>query len=106
MRPIAALHSQVGGDPNVAVGGHDPLKGDESSRTVRILVVDDDPGMRKMVVNYLEDHHMRAVGASGRQEMASHLANGDPSLVLLNLSLGQDNGLDLLRDTRSRSDAR
>ena len=47
---------------------------------------------------------MRAVGTSGRQEMASHLANGDPSLVLLDLSLGQDNGLDLLRDTRSRSD--
>ena len=104
MTQIMALHRQVGGNPDGAVGGHDPLKGDESSRSVRILVVDDDPAMREMVVNYLEDHHMRAVGASGRQEMASHLANGDPSLVLLDLSLGQDNGLDLLRDTRSRSD--
>jgi two-component system OmpR family response regulator len=104
MRPMVTLHSQVGGNPNGAIGGHDPLTGDESSRTVRILVVDDDAAMREMVVDYLEAHHMRAVGASGRQEMASHLANGDPSLVLLDLSLGQDNGLDLLRDTRSRSD--
>ena len=80
MTPITALHRQVD-NPNGAIGGHDPLTGDESSRTVRILVVDDDAAMREMVVDYLEAHHMRAVGASGRQEMASHLANGDPSLV-------------------------
>ncbi|HEX9464437.1 MAG TPA: response regulator [Alphaproteobacteria bacterium] len=74
------------------------------SRSGQILVVDDDPAMSQMVVNYLEDHHMRAVGASGRQDMTSHFANGEPSLMILDLRLGQDNGLDLLRDIRSRSD--
>src|SRR5258708_9749006 len=78
-------------------------KGD-SGRPVRVLVVDDDPTMREMVVKYLEDHDIIAVGASGRQEMASHLAGGDLSLVLLRLRLGQGNGLDLLRDTRARSE--
>jgi two-component system, OmpR family, response regulator len=71
---------------------------------VRILVGDDDPGVRATIVNCLGDHYMRAVGASGRQEMARHLADGDPSLVLLDLNLGQDSGLDLLRDIRSGSD--
>jgi two-component system OmpR family response regulator len=104
MIPITALHCQVGGNPNCAVGGYDPLKRDERNAPIRILVVDDDPTMREMVVNYLEDHHMRAVGASGRQEMARQLASDDLSLVLLDLNLGQDNGLDLLRDTRSRTD--
>jgi two-component system, OmpR family, response regulator len=71
---------------------------------VCILVVDDDPAMRQMIVSYLEAHHMRAVSASGRQEMARHFAESEPDLVILDLRLGQDDGLDLLRDLRSRSD--
>jgi two-component system OmpR family response regulator len=70
----------------------------------RILVVDDDPVMRDMIVNYLETHDMRAVAASGRDEMARHFAAGEPDLVTLDLRLEQDNGLDLLREIRTRSD--
>src|SRR5262245_28612153 len=84
--------------------GNGQLKADVRGRSIRILVVDDDPAMREMIINYLEGHQLIAMGASGRREMASHLARGDLSLVLLDLSLGEDNGLDLLRDTRSRSD--
>jgi two-component system OmpR family response regulator len=104
MTPMATFHCRVASSAKGAVGEYDPLQFDESSRPVHILVVDDDAAMREMVVVYPEDHHMRAVGASGRDEMARHLDNGDPSLVLLDLSLGQDSGLDLLRDIRSRSD--
>jgi two-component system OmpR family response regulator len=96
------LHWQVRSNPNGAADGYDALKRDENGRPV--LVVDDDRAMREMVVDYLEDHHMRAVGASGREEMTSHLANGDPSLVILDVRLGPDDGLELLRDLRSRSD--
>ncbi len=76
---------------------------DDSSPPVRVLVVDDDSAMRHMVVDYFEDHNMRAISASGR-EMARQLAVGEPSLVILDLRLGQENGLDLLREIRSRSD--
>lgn len=75
-----------------------------NGQQVRILVVDDDPTMRHMVVNYLEDHNMKAVSVPGRQEMAREFAAGEPSLVILDLRLGQEDGLDLLRDLRSRSD--
>jgi two-component system, OmpR family, response regulator len=36
--------------------------------------------------------------------MARHFAEREPHLVILDLRLGQDDGLDLLRDIRSRSD--
>src|SRR6266403_5819972 len=69
-----------------------------------ILVAVDDSVTRQMVVNYLEAHQMHALGAPGREAMMSHLAQSEPDLVILDLRLGQDDGLDLLRDIRSRSD--
>jgi two-component system OmpR family response regulator len=77
---------------------------EESSQPVRILVVDDDPTMRHMVVNYLDEHNMRAIPASGRQEMAHHFAGSKLDLVILDLRLGEEDGLDLLREIRSGSD--
>lgn len=77
---------------------------DDTNLTARILVVDDDPLMKQMVVNYLEEHNMRAFSASGGEEMTRHLEEDDPSLVILDLRLGQEDGLDLLREIRSRSD--
>jgi DNA-binding response OmpR family regulator len=60
--------------------------------------------MKQMVVNYLEEHNLRAFSASGGAELTRQLAEGEPSLVILDLRLGQEDGLDLLRDIRSRSD--
>jgi DNA-binding response OmpR family regulator len=77
---------------------------DDSNQTARVLVVDDDPLMKQMVVNYLEEHNLRAFSASGGAELTRQLAENEPSLVILDLRLGQEDGLDLLRDIRSRSD--
>src|SRR5262245_8011795 len=70
----------------------------------RILIVDDDFEMRHMILNYLTAQNLRAVPAQGRQEMVRQFASGEPSLVVLDLCLGEDDGLDLLREIRSRSD--
>jgi two-component system OmpR family response regulator len=77
---------------------------DESSQPARILVVDGDAALRQIVVSYLDQNNMRAIAASGRQEMARHFAQGEPDLVILDLRLGEGDGLDLLREIRSRSD--
>jgi len=74
------------------------------NQPARIIIVDDDPVMLRMVGDYLKEHNIRAVSASGRQEMLHHLAAGEPDLVILDLRLGQEDGFDLLRDIRSRSD--
>jgi two-component system OmpR family response regulator len=71
---------------------------------VRVLVVDDDPEVTQMVANYLTEYNMRVVSASGRKEMERLLVESKPHLMILDLRLGKDNGLDLVRDTRLRSD--
>jgi len=77
---------------------------DETGQSIRILVVDDDPAMQRMIVNYLQEHDMQAAVASGQQEVIEQFAQNEPSLVILDLRLGQEDGLDLLREIRSRSD--
>jgi two-component system, OmpR family, response regulator len=75
-----------------------------SSQQISILVVEDDPIMQQMVVSYLEQHDMRAVAASKPQEMCLRFTESDPNLIILDLRLGQEDGFDLLREIRSRSD--
>src|ERR1700724_3877888 len=69
-----------------------------------VVVVDDDPSLRQMVTRYLEDHNVPAKPASNKTELNRHLTGTLPSLIILDLRLGQDNGLDLLREIRSHSD--
>ena len=68
------------------------------------LVVEDDHTMLHLVMNYLREHDIRAISASGRDEVAGLLVREEPNLVILDLRLGQEDGLDLLREIRSHSD--
>src|ERR1700730_11152384 len=68
-----------------------------------VVVVDDDPSLRQMVTRYLEDHNVPTKSASNRTELNRHLEGTQPCLIILDLRLGQDDGLDLLREIRSRS---
>jgi two-component system, OmpR family, response regulator len=47
---------------------------------------------------------MRVLPAARRNDVARQLAQAEPSVVILDLHLGQDDGLDLLRELRARSD--
>jgi DNA-binding response OmpR family regulator len=67
-------------------------------------VVEDDVTMRHLVMNYLEEHDIRAVAASRRDEVSALFMRGELDLVILDLRLGQEDGLDLLREIRSHSD--
>jgi two-component system, OmpR family, response regulator len=82
-------------EPSLSAPNHQPA---------RICVVEDDPVMLRMVGDYLEQHNMHVISASGRQEMARLFAAGEPDLVVLDLRLDQEDGLDLLREIRTRSD--
>jgi two-component system, OmpR family, response regulator len=74
-----------------------------SPKTGHIIVVDDDVTFREMLTRYLEEHQLLAIAASNRSEL-NRLIQADPALIVLDLQLGQDDGLDLLRDVRSSSD--
>jgi len=81
---------------------HQKVSAEHSQPTC--LVVEDDRTLRHLVMNYLEEHGIRTISASGREEVAGLLAREEPSLVILDLRLGQEDGLDLLREIRSHSD--
>jgi DNA-binding response OmpR family regulator len=91
-------------DRRPTVDRNEEAAGEDNSPPARILVVDDDSAMRNMIVDYLAKYHMRVVSASRRQEMVQHFTEAEPNLVILDLRLGQEDGLDLLREIRSRSD--
>jgi two-component system OmpR family response regulator len=69
-----------------------------------IIVVDDDTSLRQMVIRFLEEHNVPAKSASNGAELKRHFEGTQPSLIILDLRLGQDDGLDLLREIRSHSD--
>ena len=70
----------------------------------RVLVVDDDPVMQRMVSEFLEENGIRAAVANSKREMSRMLAAGRFNLVLLDLRLGQEDGLDLLRELQAHAD--
>src|ERR1700736_4181336 len=68
-----------------------------------ILVVDDAAMVRQTITNYLEEHNVPAASVSSRQHLSRHLEKAHPSLILLDLRLGQEDGLDVLKEIRSHS---
>ena len=69
-----------------------------------VLVVEDDPALQRMILAYFEENNIRTLVASGRQEMVNQLGSAEVRLVILDLRLGEEDGLDLLREIRASSD--
>jgi two-component system OmpR family response regulator len=68
-----------------------------------ILVVDDDPDIVSLLTSYLNKNGYRGIGASGGKEMRRALERYQVDLVVLDLMMPGEDGLDLCRDIRSRS---
>ncbi|MBR1003109.1 two-component system OmpR family response regulator [Bradyrhizobium japonicum] len=80
---------------------HTPIK---EHRTFTCLLVEDDDAVRILVANYLEENDVRVICASRLCDVAPLLARNQPDLIVLDLQLGREDGLDLLRELRARSD--
>src|SRR5215470_7201992 len=83
---------------------HDLRHRGSSDRQVSVLVVEDDAALQRMILNYFGENNIRTLVACNRQEMIRQLGNAKVNLVILDLRLGQEDGLDLLREVRSSSD--
>ena len=68
-----------------------------------ILVVDDDPAMRELIADYLGDNELRVTAAATGAEMAQALAEHAIDLVVLDLRLGNEDGMQLARKLREDS---
>src|SRR5579862_7438481 len=82
----------------------DRSDGSAQRKSLTCLVVEDDSTMRHLVTSYLEENDIRAISATKRDEVARLMAKCQPDLVVLDLRLGRDDGLDLLREIRAESD--
>lgn len=68
-----------------------------------ILAVDDDPTMRELIADYLTNHGFRVSVASGGVDMARILAEEPVDLVVLDLQLAGEDGLQLVNELRTQS---
>ncbi|MDB5604404.1 MAG: two-component response regulator VirG [Bradyrhizobium sp.] len=62
-----------------------------------VVVVDDDLSLRQMVIKYPEGNNVTTKSVQTGQSSIAHFAGAPSSLIILDLRLGQDDGLDLLR---------
>src|ERR671928_202911 len=69
-----------------------------------VLVVDDEPIVREVVVRYLEREGFRTLEAGDGDEARALLERHSPSLVVLDVMLPGTDGLSLCRWIRARSD--
>ena len=63
----------------------------------RILIVDDEVNIRRLYQCELEDEGYEVVTAASGAEALNILRNTAPDLVILDIKLEQENGLDFLR---------
>ncbi|MET3523981.1 response regulator [Mesorhizobium abyssinicae] len=69
-----------------------------------VLVVDDDVAIQRLIVEYLAMHAFK-VTAVGETRRFNHVLSREPvDLVIVDLNLGREDGLDIVRDLTPRSD--
>ena len=73
-------------------------------RQTTVLVVDDDPTLQTMIFDYFVDNNIHTLLASDRKDMLRELSAQEVDVVILDLRLGLEDGLDVLRELRSSSD--
>ena len=69
----------------------------------KVLVVDDDPAVRKLLGGYLGEHGYQVLLADSGTHMNEVLADNQVDLIILDLILPGEDGLDLARQLRKRS---
>jgi two-component system, OmpR family, response regulator len=74
-----------------------------ASSQPHILVIDDDPAMRKLIADYLAENELRVSAVATGAEMQQVLAEHAIDLVVLDLRLGAEDGMQLARKLREDS---
>jgi two-component system phosphate regulon response regulator OmpR len=68
----------------------------------RILVVDDDPEIRKLLARYIESQGFRVLLAASCRELRDKLASNHVDLIVLDVMLPDGSGLEMCRDLRAQ----
>ena len=68
----------------------------------RILVVDDDKGIRMLYAEELTEEGYEVITNDGDSQIMTLIKKKEPDLIIMDIRLGKQNGLDLLQDIRNR----
>jgi two-component system OmpR family response regulator len=99
---IVASPRILGADPVASSTDHWGMS--EPNQPVRVLVADDEPTVQNMVAAYLTEYDIRVTSASSGQAAKTQLATSQPSLIILDLRIDRQNGLELLCEIRACCD--
>jgi two-component system, OmpR family, response regulator len=69
-----------------------------------VLVVDDDPSIRQMLVDFLGDYDYKVSAAASGAEMAQILTSSSIDLLILDVRLPDEDGIQIARRLREQSD--
>ena len=72
--------------------------------STHVLAIDDDLSVRKLIANYLTDHEIRVTTVSDGQEVNEILEREAIDLVILDLKLPGEDGMQIARRLREASD--
>jgi len=71
---------------------------------IHVLVIDDDPSVRQMIADYLGDYDMRVTALPGGRAITEVMARHTIDLLILDLKLPGEDGMQIARDLRRDSD--
>src|SRR4030081_880169 len=72
--------------------------------TVRVLAVDDDESVRRMIADYLTDNEVAVTTLPSGREIADAMARETVDLLILDLKLPGEDGMQIARKLREASD--
>src|SRR6266850_7199638 len=71
--------------------------------TAHVLAVDDDPSVRQMIVDYLGDNEIRVTAVASGSEIGEVMARETIDLLVLDLRLPGEDGMQIARRLREDS---
>jgi DNA-binding response OmpR family regulator len=74
-----------------------------ASASAHVLAVDDDPGVRQLVADYLSQNDLRVTTVATGKELAAVMASETIDLVVLDVRLQGEDGMQIARKLREQS---
>ncbi len=72
----------------------------------KVLVIDDEPAMHRLVQIILEVEGFQIVGMGGQEEARQPIAGGKPDLIILDIMMPEVSGFDILRMLKGDEETR
>jgi two-component system OmpR family response regulator len=75
-----------------------------TSAPIHVLAIDDDPSVRQMIVDYLGDNDIKVTALPSGQTIAEVMARHTIDLLILDLKMPGEDGMQIARKLRGESD--